>query len=129
MAYYHSVKRKLAEAGWKNAVHRRRDLTPHEMFEYRRVPMPRLIDKLGLAPYRSHKAPLDEHEWQPREVRIPLKQHAGIPAIPAVKAGSRMRRGDLVASIPDGELGADVHASVSGRVAEVTAQYITIESG
>lgn len=128
MAYYRAVKRELAEAGWKNTTHRRQDLTPHEMFDYRRVPMPRLIDKLGLTPYRSHKAPLDEHEWQPREVRIPLKQHTGVPAIPVVKAGSRVRRGDLVASIPDGKLGADVHASVDGKVTEVTAGYVRIEA-
>jgi Na+-translocating ferredoxin:NAD+ oxidoreductase RnfC subunit len=128
MAYYRSVKRKLAEAGWKNTVHRRRDLTPHEMFDYRRVPMPRLIDKLGLTAYRGLRAALDEHDWQPQEVRIPLKQHTGVPAVPVVKAGSRVRRGDLIASIPEGKLGAEVHASVSGRVVDVTARSITIES-
>jgi Na+-translocating ferredoxin:NAD+ oxidoreductase RnfC subunit len=129
MAYYRAVKRELAEAGWKNTVHRRRDLTPHEMFDYRRVPMSRLIDKLGLTAYRGLRAPLDEHDWQPPEVRIPLQQHTGAPSVPIVKKGSAVQRGDLIASIPEGKLGADVHASVSGRVAEVTAQYITIESG
>jgi Na+-translocating ferredoxin:NAD+ oxidoreductase RnfC subunit len=129
MAYYRAVKRKLAEAGWKNTVHRRRDLTPHEMFAYRRVPMARLIDKLGLTAYRSHKAPLDEHDWQPKEVRILLKQHTGVPATPTVKEGSTVNRGDLIASIPDGKLGANVHASVEGKVVEVTEKYVSIRTG
>jgi Na+-translocating ferredoxin:NAD+ oxidoreductase RnfC subunit len=129
MAYYRSVKRKLAEAGWKNTVHRRRDLTPHEMFDYRRVPMPRLIDKLGLTAYRGLRAPLDEHAWQPSEVRIPLKQHTGVPAVPMVKKGSAVQRGDLIASIPEGKLGADVHASVSGKVVEVVEESVTVRTG
>jgi hypothetical protein len=57
MLYYREVKRQLAEAGWKNTAHRRKELTLHEMFEYRRVPMGRLIDKLGLASYRGYAAP------------------------------------------------------------------------
>jgi Na+-translocating ferredoxin:NAD+ oxidoreductase RnfC subunit len=128
MAYYRSVKRKLAEAGWKNTVHRRRDLTPHEMFDYRRVPMPRLIDKLGLTAYRGLRAELDEHDWQPQEVRIPLTQHTGVPSAPIVKKGSTVKRGDLIASIPEGKLGANVHASVGGKVAEVTDRFVCIEA-
>ena len=128
MAYYRSVKRKLAEAGWKNTVHRRRDLTPHEMFDYRRVPMGRLIDKLGLTPYRKYKAPLDEQDWKPKEVRIPLKQHTGVPAAPTVKAGDAVRRGDLIASVPTEKLGANVHASVEGKVVEVTDGHVRIEA-
>jgi Na+-translocating ferredoxin:NAD+ oxidoreductase RnfC subunit len=129
MAYYRSVKRKLAEAGWKNTVHRRRDFTPHEMFDYRRVPMSRLIDKLGLSAYRSHKAPLDERDWQPQQVRIPLKQHTGVPAVPVVQEGSAVKRGDLIGSVPEGKLGAEVHASVSGRVVEVGEESVTIRAG
>jgi len=129
MAYYRSVKRELAQAGWKNTVHRRKDLTPHDMFPYRRVPMNRLIDKLGLTAYRDYPVPLNEQEQQPKEVRIPLQQHIGAPAIPAIREGDEVKRGDLIASIPDGELGANVHASVSGKVAEVTEEHIRIETG
>lgn len=128
MAYYRAVKRQLAEAGWKNTVHRRRDLMPHEMFAYRRVPMGRLIDKLGLTAYRGYTAPLHEQEWQPKEVRIPLKQHTGVPATPTVKEGDKVKQGDLIASIPKDKLGANVHASVSGKVKGVTATYVRIEA-
>jgi len=128
MLYYREVKRNLAEAGWKNAVHRRKELTLHEMFEYRRVPMARLIDKLGLTSYRGYAASLDEREWQPKEVRIPLKQHIGVPAEPIVKEGTSVKRGDLIASIPKDKLGANVHASINGVVREVTDACIRVET-
>jgi len=129
MAYYRAVKRKLREAGWKNTVHRRRDLTPHDMFDYRRIPVSRLIDKLGLTAYRDYAVPLNEQERQPKEVRIPLKQHIGVPATPTVKEGDKVKRGDLIASVPDDKLGANVHASVSGKVVEVTEKHIRIQTG
>jgi len=126
MAYYRSVKRQLQEAGWKNTVHRREDLTPHEMYCYRRVPMDRLIDRLGLAAYRDCAVPLSERDHKPKEVCILLKQHTGVPARPTVKQGARVKRGDLLASIPDGKLGANVHASIDGKVAEVTDKHVRI---
>lgn len=126
MQYYRAVKRKLAEAGWKNTVHRRKDLSLHEMFDYRRVPVERLIDKLGLTAYHRFEAPLDEREWQPPEVRIPVRQHTGVPSQPVVKPGSRVSAGELIASVPDGKLGANIHASIPGVVKDVTDKEITI---
>jgi Na+-translocating ferredoxin:NAD+ oxidoreductase RnfC subunit len=128
MAYYRGVKRELREAGWKNTQHRRKDLTPHEMFDYRRVPMSRLIDKLGLTAYRDYAVPLNEQERKPEEVHIPLKQHIGAPATPAVKEGAQVKRGDLIASIPDDKLGANVHASIDGTVREITEAYIRVST-
>jgi Na+-translocating ferredoxin:NAD+ oxidoreductase RnfC subunit len=128
MAYYRAVKRKLAEAGWKNALHRRRDLTSHEMFNYRRVPMARLIDRLGLARYRHYKAPLNEQEYRPKEVRIPLKQHMGVPAQSTVRTGDIVTQGQLIAVPPEGKLGANVHASVNGRVQTIDDKHICIQS-
>ena len=129
MAYYRAVKRKLGQAGWKNTAHRRKNLTPHDMFDYRRVPMSRLIDKLGLSAYRDYAVPLNEQDRRPGQVRIPLKQHIGVPTAPTVKEGDKVKPGDLIASIPDDKLGANVHASVSGRVEEVTENCIRIKTG
>ena len=128
MQYYRAVKRKLAEAGWKNTVHRRKELKLHEMWEYRRVPMGRLIDKLGLTKYGAYNAPLDEQECVPKEVWVPLKQHTGVPSQPMVKKGDRVKRGDLIAAVPEGKLGANVHASVGGKVAEVNVRQIRIRT-
>jgi len=126
MAYYQEIKRQLAAQGWENVIHKRSDLTPHPMREYRRVPMKRLVARLGLTEYEECACPLDEHEYQPQRVAIPLKQHIGAPSQPVVKIGDRVQRGDLIARIPEGKLGANVHASISGKVEAVTGERIVI---
>jgi Na+-translocating ferredoxin:NAD+ oxidoreductase RnfC subunit len=127
MAYYRAVKQKLREAGWKNTAHRRTDLTPHDMLRYRRVPMSRLIDRLGLSAYRDYPVPLRDQGRDPDQVRIPLRQHVGAPSRPVVDEGVQVQRGQLIAAVPDDSLGANVHASVSGKVVEVTEESIQIE--
>jgi RnfABCDGE-type electron transport complex C subunit len=127
MAYYKEIKRQLAAQGWKNVVHKRSDLTPHPMRQYRRVPMERLVARLGLTEYEETCiCPLDEREYQPRRVIIPLKQHIGVPSQPVVKTGDGVERGDLIAKIPEDKLGANVHASISGSVEAVTGEHIVI---
>jgi Na+-translocating ferredoxin:NAD+ oxidoreductase RnfC subunit len=128
LAYYREIKRQLAAQGWQNVVHKRSDLTPHPMREYRHVPMERLVAKLGLSEYQECTCPLDEREYQPRRVTIPLKQHIGAPSQPVVKIGDRVERGDLIAQIPEDKLGANVHASISGRVEAMTGEHIVIAS-
>jgi electron transport complex protein RnfC len=54
----------------------------------------------------------------PKEVVLPIRQHAGKPAKPIVKAGDRVERGDLVAE-PDGWISSPIHASASGEVTSV----------
>lgn len=56
----------------------------------------------------------------------PLKQHIGAPSKPCVKAGEHVKRGQLIAVLPDGKLGANIHAGVGGVVGEVTASEIVI---
>jgi Na+-translocating ferredoxin:NAD+ oxidoreductase RnfC subunit len=126
MAYFKEIKRQLAAQGWQNVVHKRSDLTPHPMREYRRVPMERLVAKLGLSEYQECTCPLDERECQPKRVTIPLKQHTGVLSQPVVKVGDRVQCGDLIAQIPEGKLGGNVHASISGRVEAVSDAYIVI---
>ncbi|MFQ5812913.1 MAG: 4Fe-4S dicluster domain-containing protein [Anaerolineae bacterium] len=135
MAYYQEIKRQLTsppklggtEGGrWENVIHKRSDLTPHPMREYRRVPMERLVARLGLSEYDECTCPLDGREYQPQRVTIPLKQHIGAPSQPVVKVGDGVQRGDLIAQIPEGKLGANVHASIAGRVEIVTGEHIVI---
>ncbi|OGF24740.1 MAG: hypothetical protein A2V63_12320 [Candidatus Eisenbacteria bacterium RBG_19FT_COMBO_70_11] len=50
----------------------------------------------------------------PMEVRLPLQQHLGDPAVPIVKKGDLVRRGQKIA---EGEgTGVPLHASISGKV-------------
>jgi proline reductase-associated electron transfer protein PrdC len=55
---------------------------------------------------------------------LQLKQHVGAPCKAIVKVGEHVVRGQLIAT-PDG-LGANIHASVSGEVVEVTASAMII---
>jgi electron transport complex protein RnfC len=51
----------------------------------------------------------------PAEVVLPLSQHAGKPAVPLVRGGDRVERGDKVAEA-DGWMSSPVHASAAGTV-------------
>ncbi|MCL2559786.1 MAG: proline reductase-associated electron transfer protein PrdC [Turicibacter sp.] len=58
-------------------------------------------------------------------VYIELRQHVGAPCRPLVETGDSVLRGQLIAE-PTG-LGANIHASVTGTVQEVTKTQIIIE--
>jgi Na+-translocating ferredoxin:NAD+ oxidoreductase subunit C len=49
---------------------------------------------------------------------LPLDQHAGSPAVPLVKAGDRVLRGQPIAE-PGGEVSAWLHAPASGMIAAI----------
>jgi len=100
---------------------------PHPLNRERRTPMRRLMTRLGLNEFEN-VGPLVERSIHPRRVVLPLKQHAGAPALPSVKAGDRVREGDLVAAPAPGALGARIHASLAGVVREVNAS-VMIEGG
>lgn len=99
----------------------------HPMKEYRRVPQSQLRQRLHVERYESH-TPFTADVPQPAVVRIFTKQHAGKPATPAVQEGERVSAGQPVARMKDGELGADVHSSIAGRVRRVTPDAIEIEA-
>lgn len=95
------------------------DQVVHPMQEHRKIPVKRLIARLGLTGY-DKPAPLCEKDFTPTVVRIPLKQHVGAPSAPTVEVGARVNRGELIATAPAEGLGANVHASVSGTVTGIT---------
>ena len=98
----------------------------HEMKEYRRVPLEKLTQRLGLRSF-VNAAPFKDVTIRPRMVRIPLKQHIGEPAIPVVSVGESVKRCDVIAEPPVGKLGVPVHASISGKVTKIDSDAITIE--
>jgi Na+-translocating ferredoxin:NAD+ oxidoreductase RnfC subunit len=102
------------------------DVEPHPLAAERRAPMRRLIAKLGLTEF-NNVGPLDDREFAPARVVLPLKQHAGAPAVPVVAAGARVAAGDLVAAPGKDALGARLHASIGGVVREV-GDAIVIEA-
>ncbi|WDP90305.1 MAG: 4Fe-4S dicluster domain-containing protein [Desulfobacter sp.] len=93
--------------------------------DYRQVPSKRLIARLGLTRF-DQDAPITDQTLEPAEVRIATRQHVGAPCVPAVSAGDRVEKGQIIGNIPEGSLGAPIHASISGRVTGVENDYIAI---
>ncbi len=100
-----------------------RSSSAHPLYNERRIPMRRLTQKLGLGVF-DDSGPLDESPVAPPLVRVPLQQHAGVPAIPCVRPGTRVREGDTVALVPHGKLGAHVHASIDGVVRGIDSAVV-----
>ncbi len=94
--------------------------------EYRKAPIERLIARLDLARYNG-EAPLDESPVSVKRVKIPLRQHIGAPALPAVKAGEHVERGSVIGS-PAAGLSVAIHASMSGIVREANDQFVMIDA-
>ncbi len=99
----------------------------HITKDSRRVPIKLLMNRLGVTRYEA-EAEYKEMDIQPSQVRIPLKQHVGVPSVPVVQQGDKVHAGQLIASIPDGQLGANIHSSISGRVSDITNDMIVIEA-
>jgi len=57
---------------------------------------------------------------------FPLRQHVGAPCVPVVEVGDEVKRGQCIAE-PNG-LGAKIHASVSGKVINISDESIEIEA-
>jgi Na+-translocating ferredoxin:NAD+ oxidoreductase RnfC subunit len=98
------------------------------MAKHRLIPSARLMDRLRLRPWYK-EAPLSLDIYEPDEVVLKLQQHIGAPAVPAVKVGDLVSVGQLIGEIPEGALGAKVHASIEGTVTQITPQAITIRNG
>ena len=64
-------------------------------------------------------------EFDVEKIHIPLKQHVGGPCQAIVNVGDHVKRGQLVA-VPAG-LGANIHASLSGVVEEITEMDIVVK--
>lgn len=93
--------------------------------EYKLVPTKRFIEKLGVGKY-DVSAPIDTEPMEVSEVKIPLRQHIGVPAVPTVKEGQFVQKGDLIGAPEEGKLGANIHASITGFVTGIIDQYIKI---
>lgn len=98
----------------------------HPIKDGRRVPLSQLIMKLKLQEY-DVETPFNPKNISVEKVRVPLQQHIGKPAQPVVKKGDKVDAGQLIGKVPEGELGANVHSSINGKVKEVTTENIFIE--
>lgn len=118
------IKGKLRQKGVRNP-HNNKPEGANSMREDRKVPKERLIARLSLSKY-NEEAPLDIKDMNIFKVRIPLNQHIGAAAVTVVKLGDKVVKGQLIADIEEGKLGAKIHASISGEISEVNGDSITV---
>ncbi|HUU69902.1 MAG TPA: 4Fe-4S dicluster domain-containing protein [Planctomycetota bacterium] len=121
----HEIKAHLAAMGWQ----RTGDVPPpviRESYAERRVWLEDLASRLGVTKYvqaidlRSLlDAPADAAPVCVHSVAVPLLQHVGSPALAAVGVGQTVVAGQLIGEIPEGKLGARIHAGVGGTVGSV----------
>lgn len=127
-----AIKRELAGAGYK-AEKGPAIEDVREAYHYRKIPLPRLVSRLGLRKYDVHiegdELSRSNTPHPAKRVELLLGQHAGAPAKPVVHKGDKVKVGELVAEIQKGMLGANIHASINGQVVEVNQNSIVIEGG
>jgi Na+-translocating ferredoxin:NAD+ oxidoreductase RnfC subunit len=119
------LKGELGKQGIRNSLHNQPEQAA-PFRQYKRYPVNKLIRQLGLSAY-DVPAPMDETEFKTTCVKLPLSQGVGAPSQPVVKKGDHVERGSLIAAIQEGKLGANLHASISGTVTDVTEKEILIQ--
>jgi Na+-translocating ferredoxin:NAD+ oxidoreductase RnfC subunit len=121
---FNYLKGELARLGVKNP-HNRTDLVSNEFREFRKVPVSRLKQRLEIDKYSS-PTPMASFDMQVDGVKLYLSQHVGAPSVPVVKEGDAVKKGDIVADIPEGKLGARIHSSIDGKVIKVKTDQVVI---
>jgi biotin carboxyl carrier protein len=121
-----ALKKELARNGVRPAFSAAPPLASR-LREYRKIPSKRLKVQLGVDHF-DRPAPLSDLVYEPGAVKIPLSGHIGKPGVPVVEVGRSVEKGALIARIPDNSLGANIHASISGTVVEIS-DHIVIVSG
>lgn len=94
------------------------DHKAHEELDLRLVPGKRVAARAGILEFYDRTIERTE-EFTPGRVTIPLRQHIGAPSLPVVREGDRITPGQLVGRCPGGQLGANIHCGVAGRVFRV----------
>ncbi len=92
--------------------------------EYRKIPLPTVVKKIGISEYDKDIAWLGYKSMN--RVSISLNRHTGAPAIPKVVTGDKVKMGDVIASSPLGESGTIYHSSIAGKVTDVSEIRIEI---
>ena len=97
----------------------------HPMLDGRRVPIKSLMRRLAIDGY-DHPAPLRAGVLTTSRAVLPLKQHAGPPALPKVTAGQAVAAGQVLAEPAPDALGAILHAPFAATVEAVTGNSIIL---
>ncbi len=104
----------------------RDEWTAHEAREGRKVPSKRIAGRMAVDQYYDYVIN-DCVELEPEKVCIATRMHIGAPAKPVVKAGDRVQKGTLIASVARDQMGANIHSSIDGTVTYADDSRIIIE--
>lgn len=94
--------------------------------DYRKIPTNRLTWRLHLDKYVNQTLKEGE-EMKPSKVEIPLKQNIGAPAEPIVSLGEEVFKGQKIGEVKQGNMGANIHASIDGVIADIKDGRIVIK--
>ena len=119
------IKRLLGKNGYRRANNKAPAAVRPERAS-RLVSSSKLIDRLGIRKYVKDHTERRYIDFAPDRVFIPLSQHVGKPASPAVKPGDSVSAGDIIAKTEENVLGAVIHASIGGRIEAVDKERIVI---
>lgn len=121
-----SVKAELAKQGFRRSENK----APQEVRKERSgrlVPSDVLIDRLGIRRFVKTEVTREDIKFNPQRVYIPLSQHVGKPATAVVSVGDKVKVGDTIAKTELTALGTTIHASINGKIAEITDKCVVIE--
>ncbi|MDO5038039.1 MAG: SLBB domain-containing protein [Tissierellia bacterium] len=120
------VKKDLRDKKAPKKDYKSQGLDPFEGL--RRLPSQTLIRKIHVDKYEAlGKPPYEDMEVD--YVKIPLSQHIGKPAQPLVAEGDWVDLGQKIAGVDQKDLGANIHASISGQVLRIADGFIEIKGG
>ena len=111
------VKQELGKRGIRYPK-QEQEYTADESREYRKIPTKRAANRAGAGKYYDYEIKTCQ-ALEPQRVSIPLRQHIGAPSEAVVSEGDTVTCGQLIAKCPDGSLGANIHASIDGKITSV----------
>lgn len=97
--------------------------------EGRKAPTKRVAARAGVLEYYDRCGTANLEQGTPDQVKLPLRQHIGAPAVPVVAVGDRIAVGQLIAAAPEGALSVNLHASIDGVVACVEDAIVIRKEG
>jgi len=108
------IKKSLAGTRYQRDGER---LEASRLRQYRKIAPSKIMARMGLLGLYNRK---DEgfKELETGVVRIPLKQHIGVPASPVVSAGEKVECGQLIAAA-GAKISANIHASITGLITKI----------
>lgn len=114
-------------AGGKRYSTNAKEFTASRLREYKKIVPSKIMMRMGLGNLYSYKVN-SFAELNTYNVKIPLRQHIGMPATPCVSVGDFVNCGQIIGTGQFDKVSANIHASISGKVASI-ADSVEIKGG